>query len=587
MLTLLSAFCIKAQNVGIGTATPDASARLDVVDANRGVLIPRVALTATNAAGPVTAPATSLLVYNTATAGTAPNNVTPGFYYWNGTSWVRLNNDGDWRTSGNSLTGTAPTPNEFIGSTNGYYFSIRTNNTERFRISESASQILSSTNGTAALPTYSWVGDNTSGMYRSGVGSLSLATQGTERMRLTNTPQILSVGDGSAAAPAWSYLNETNTGVYRGGAGILSFTASGTERFRMTNGNQLISINNGTAAAPNYTWSSSTNTGLYMYAAGQIGISTGGTFRINIGAQAGSFGFNKVPGNSRMAGIQYFDIYSPLEVGNDANLRSQALIGYWRGSDVEVSPEADWYGYVGYVGGSAANPAWYRMYSYGYTTVSRRELKKNITSVNDDPALEQWVLNDIKNIKPSLYHYNQEKTDWNSNISTKYRPHYHLGVIVDESPDYIKDEAFSGIDGYSLAALSLTGTKYAINKLEHVAINDFGTVTLNGQSIQVNFNSEYSQKLNGALPVIQITLQDFTDAQIIVTNKTDKGFTIQSNKSVQNVKIDWTAFAKTHTNVQSLPSGIEKERLQVPNVKKQEIQNYFFNLKSTDKVQLD
>ncbi len=26
----------------------------------------------------------SLLVYNTATAGTSPNNVTPGFYYWNG-----------------------------------------------------------------------------------------------------------------------------------------------------------------------------------------------------------------------------------------------------------------------------------------------------------------------------------------------------------------------------------------------------------------------------------------------------------------------------------------------------------------------
>jgi hypothetical protein len=34
--------------------------------------------------------AAGLLIYNTATAGTAPNNVTPGFYYWNGTSWIRL-----------------------------------------------------------------------------------------------------------------------------------------------------------------------------------------------------------------------------------------------------------------------------------------------------------------------------------------------------------------------------------------------------------------------------------------------------------------------------------------------------------------
>lgn len=70
-----------AQNVGIGTASPAASAKLDIVDANRGILIPRVSLTATNVSGPVTAPAISLLVYNQATAGTPPNNVWPGYYY--------------------------------------------------------------------------------------------------------------------------------------------------------------------------------------------------------------------------------------------------------------------------------------------------------------------------------------------------------------------------------------------------------------------------------------------------------------------------------------------------------------------------
>jgi hypothetical protein len=79
-------------NVGIGTVTPDASAALDVTDTDQGMLIPRMALTATNVAAPVAAPATSLLVYNTATAGVAPNDVTPGFYYWDGTQWVRLLN---------------------------------------------------------------------------------------------------------------------------------------------------------------------------------------------------------------------------------------------------------------------------------------------------------------------------------------------------------------------------------------------------------------------------------------------------------------------------------------------------------------
>ena len=75
---------------GIGTTTPSPSAKLEVASSNQGFLPPRIALTATNAASPVTSPATGLLVYNTATTGTAPNNVSPGYYYWNGSAWVAV-----------------------------------------------------------------------------------------------------------------------------------------------------------------------------------------------------------------------------------------------------------------------------------------------------------------------------------------------------------------------------------------------------------------------------------------------------------------------------------------------------------------
>lgn len=85
---------LQAQSVGIGTSAPDASAQLDVVSTDKGVLVPRVALTAANAAAPVTTPATGLLVYNTATAGVAPDNVIPGYYYWNGTRWYPVVNKG-------------------------------------------------------------------------------------------------------------------------------------------------------------------------------------------------------------------------------------------------------------------------------------------------------------------------------------------------------------------------------------------------------------------------------------------------------------------------------------------------------------
>jgi hypothetical protein len=89
----LSAFVSNAQNVGINAtgAAPVSSAALDVDIANKGVLIPRVALTDKTVFAPVTGtPTTSLLVYNTNTAGALPNNVTPGFYYWNVNRWQRL-----------------------------------------------------------------------------------------------------------------------------------------------------------------------------------------------------------------------------------------------------------------------------------------------------------------------------------------------------------------------------------------------------------------------------------------------------------------------------------------------------------------
>lgn len=50
-----------AQNVGIGTTQPDASAALDITSTNKGFLIPRVNMYATT----IPAPATGLMVYNT------------------------------------------------------------------------------------------------------------------------------------------------------------------------------------------------------------------------------------------------------------------------------------------------------------------------------------------------------------------------------------------------------------------------------------------------------------------------------------------------------------------------------------------
>jgi hypothetical protein len=95
IIILLFIYSGSYAQTGIGTTTPNASAKLEVASTTQGFLPPRVALTATNVFSPIvgtSSAATGLLVYNTASAGTAPNNVVPGYYYWNGTIWVQISN---------------------------------------------------------------------------------------------------------------------------------------------------------------------------------------------------------------------------------------------------------------------------------------------------------------------------------------------------------------------------------------------------------------------------------------------------------------------------------------------------------------
>ena len=92
-LLLLSIGTTLHAQTGIGTTTPNTSAKLEVAATDKGFLPPRVALTAANVFAPIVgtaANATGLLVYNTATTTNTPNNVVPGYYYWNGTTWVQI-----------------------------------------------------------------------------------------------------------------------------------------------------------------------------------------------------------------------------------------------------------------------------------------------------------------------------------------------------------------------------------------------------------------------------------------------------------------------------------------------------------------
>lgn len=91
--------------IGSGVA-PDNNALLDLKEnadgtSSKGIILPRVALSSITSASPMDAFVKGIVVYNTATAGTSPDNVTPGCYYSDGNKWISMGASiNDWYAAG-------------------------------------------------------------------------------------------------------------------------------------------------------------------------------------------------------------------------------------------------------------------------------------------------------------------------------------------------------------------------------------------------------------------------------------------------------------------------------------------------------
>jgi hypothetical protein len=144
-----------AQSVAINNIAVAAhsSAILDINSITKGLLIPRVALTDRSLATPITLPAVSLLVYNTASAGSGINVVRPGYYYWTGSSWNSLTPaNTSWLLNGNSNYTTPVFPASYgttligaaenwLGATGADDIVLGTNNIERMRIMQTNGRV--------------------------------------------------------------------------------------------------------------------------------------------------------------------------------------------------------------------------------------------------------------------------------------------------------------------------------------------------------------------------------------------------------------------------------------------------------------
>lgn len=162
IIVLTISISLNAQNVAINTtgAVANTSSLLDVDATDKGILVPRVSLSATTDVVTVATPANSLLVYNTATAGAGATAVTPGYYYYNTTAavWIRILNNGDaWLTTGNYLTA-----NSIFGSLTNFSVIYRTNGANRGAFVNTGEMVLN--------PALTYFGGDIFSAYATGTG---------------------------------------------------------------------------------------------------------------------------------------------------------------------------------------------------------------------------------------------------------------------------------------------------------------------------------------------------------------------------------------------------------------------------------
>ncbi len=373
---LLCLHAISQVKFGNNPTTINTNSLLELESLNKGLLLPRIALTQTTLPAPLTAHVQGMFVFNTASV----NDVAPGIYYNDGTKWSSLNaNANFWNITGNTAT-TAGT--NFVGTTDNTDLVFKIKNTVSGWLNYSLSNTAFGFN---SLPLTSTGGSN------SAIGDSALSSN-------TSGAQNIAVGSEALQNNTSGYLN-TAVGVFAmqyntfGGLN----TAYGTQSMQ-TN----ISGNNNTAMGyislnANQTGNNNTAVG-----AASLGANTNANNNTAIGYQALQ---NNVSGSDNTA--LGYSAATSLNSGNN-----NIIIGdNAQPSSAAISNEVT-------VGNSSNNS--YRIYAASWTNASDRKLKHDIKEL---PV----GLDFIMGLRPVEFVYN------NANNQTK-----SLGFIAQDVETVMK-----------------------------------------------------------------------------------------------------------------------------------------------------
>lgn len=345
---IVVALCMNCTNsfaqmkVGNNPTTMDASSMLEIEATNQGILLPRISLSNITTWGLAGAtPINGMFVYNSNAATTGGSGI--GIYYWANLKWNYVQNGTStntaWLLTGNAATtpGTYAAPGtNFIGTTDGVDFAIRTTNAERMRIGATGqigiNQNFSLTNqlavSTAVAANTAILGQNTTaaGTGGNGIGVYGISAQATNASFTTNGYGVVALNS-----------NTNGTGLYAGGNNV------------GLNYNFLV---NGSGAAL-----VGTNVGAFGYSEGANGMglygnNTGATGFGVVGESDGAYGIGVYGVNDNTTQFQtgVFGEYNPSGYG--VGVAGIGYNGYVfpsnTGYDIGVYGSANDYGVYGF-----------------------------------------------------------------------------------------------------------------------------------------------------------------------------------------------------------------------------------------------
>jgi hypothetical protein len=284
LLLLIAGLSTMQAQVKIGNnpTAINSNSMLELETTDKGMLMPRVALAATDNANPLSSHIEGMTVYNTAVSGTGNTVVTPGFYYNDGTQWVRLqsqtNYAGDlkqsfltadhngWYLLNGRAIGTLPATAQSAAIALGFSTSLP----------DAADRVLKTTNGSEAMAV------------TGGANNLSIDQANLPNLNLAGTITGTTTSDGdhnhtgtTSSAGAHTHASTAGSGFLLGGTSINN---NGSGQYNSNTGGVAsawggVGLSGTTASAGNHTHTYTSNTtGDHSHTVtGTASVSTGGS----------------------------------------------------------------------------------------------------------------------------------------------------------------------------------------------------------------------------------------------------------------------------------------------------------------------